>query len=91
MKAEDLLNQYNSGERHFQGIDLKETDLINVNPTGCNFSQADLRQARLGKSNFSHCNLTQPNLRGAALTGTILTETDLREALMPARTYSNLL
>jgi hypothetical protein len=28
-KSDRILNRYNSGARDFQGIDLKETDLIN--------------------------------------------------------------
>ncbi|MEB3886787.1 pentapeptide repeat-containing protein [Lyngbya sp. CCY1209] len=72
MEAEELLDRYQRGERHFQSVDLGGANL-----SGVNLKQIDLSGADLGGANLSWAVLTE-----AQLTGANLTRADLQNALL---------
>jgi uncharacterized protein YjbI with pentapeptide repeats len=80
MNAEDILNQYAAGQRHFPTIKLTEATLSGVNLSYADFSGASLSVANLSSSNFSHANLQQAQLNVSRLSGTNLSHANLREA-----------
>ncbi|MGC9525359.1 MAG: pentapeptide repeat-containing protein [Limnospira sp.] len=72
MEAEELLDRYQRGERHFQSVDLGGANL-----SGVHLKQVDLSGADLGGANLSWAVLTE-----AELTGANLTRADLQSALL---------
>ena len=76
--AEEVLARYQSGERHFDNLELdvhddfhnsQGADLTGIDFRG-SFLFADFRGACLRRANFDHCNVKTCDFRGA----------DLREA-----------
>jgi WD40 repeat protein len=76
MKSKELLNQYSTGKRDFQGISL-----AGENIAWCCLSEIDLRGANLQNINLSCANLSRANLsEGVNLSFADLSRADLSEA-----------
>ena len=90
VKAQELIRQYQGGERDFVLISLRRcelsgTDLYGINLSGselrgCDLSQANLIGARLRRADLSWANLSGADLSGADLGSADLRAADLREA-----------
>ena len=78
-EAIELKNQYESGQRNFQKIQLRRADL-----RGLDLSRADLRGADL-----SYSNLRDVNLSGANLSEVYLDEADLSGANLQGTNLQN--
>ena len=78
-EANELKNQYESGQRNFQKIQLRRADL-----RGLDLSHADLRGADL-----SYSNLRDVNLSGANLSEVYLDEADLSGANLQGTNLQN--
>ncbi len=68
--ALEIQARYQIGERNFQGLQLRRSDLRGINLSDANLQQADL----------SYANLRDGNLQGANLSGAYLNEADLTGA-----------
>ncbi|NUN64903.1 PAS domain S-box protein [Pseudanabaena biceps] len=89
-KAEQLLFEYEAGERNFAGVDLRGANLIEADLAGGNFSgaslngsnchRANLQSANLRGADLRGANLQSANLQGANLLGADLRGADLRGA-----------
>jgi Pentapeptide repeats (8 copies) len=73
--VEQLLQQYDKGERDFSGIDLSGKDL-----GGETLENANLSEAYLNGANFRGTTLRSVNLSGANLRGATFNGADLRKA-----------
>ncbi|MGL4377429.1 MAG: pentapeptide repeat-containing protein [Microcoleaceae cyanobacterium] len=73
--VEQLLQQYEKGERDFSGIDLSGKDL-----GGETLENANLSEAYLNGANFRGTTLRSVNLSGANLRGATFNGADLRKA-----------
>ncbi len=60
MKASELIQRYNNGERFFRGAYLRRADLRGANLRGANLFGADLRGANLSGANLSEAYLPAP-------------------------------
>ncbi|MCY7392549.1 MAG: pentapeptide repeat-containing protein [Leptolyngbyaceae cyanobacterium CAN_BIN12] len=80
MNAEEILNQYASGERNFPAVNLTEANLSGVNLSKANLSGANLTVANLCGSNLSEADLSKAKLNVAKLSGANLTKANLYEA-----------
>ncbi len=80
MDADKLIQRYNSGERNFRDVSLREADLRGVDLSGADLSGANLYGADLRKANLSGADLRKANLYGVDLRKACLYEADLREA-----------
>lgn len=80
MTAEELLQQYRSGERDFRGIKLKGVFLRDQCLRDIDLSCADLRGASLMGVDFRGANLRRANFTGAFLILAQLDQADLTEA-----------
>ena len=97
VKAQELIRQYQGGERDFvlrslRRCELSGTDLYGINLSGselrgCDLSQAKLTGARLRRADLSWANLSGADLSGADLGSADLRAADLREANL---SYANL-
>jgi uncharacterized protein YjbI with pentapeptide repeats len=97
VKAQELIRQYQSGERDFVLISLRRCELsgsdlhgINLSGSelrGCDFSQAKLAGVRLRRADLSWANLSGADLSGADLGSADLRAADLRQANL---SYANL-
>ncbi|MBV6627419.1 MAG: pentapeptide repeat-containing protein [Rivularia sp. (in: Bacteria)] len=74
MTAEELLEQYEKGERDFSGVDLTKASLEECRLNGINFSQAILRQVSM-----AFVELVNVNLEGADLTDIEVFDVSWRE------------
>ena len=77
MDGRELLERYASGERGFDGADLRGAQLAGVNLSGVSLRGADLRGASLQRANVWGADLAGAHLESASLRGT-----DLRRALL---------
>ncbi|MDX2256985.1 MAG: PAS domain S-box protein [Pseudanabaenaceae cyanobacterium bins.39] len=75
ISAQQVLRQYNLGQRNFAGWNLHGAYLAEMD-----LSQTDLRGAELNGSDCHHINLQYADLRGADLRGANLQYADLRGA-----------
>lgn len=83
MRAEELLQRYNAGERNFQGVQFHIHTMYDVDLSEANFSNASFPTCGLRDVNFEravfrnasiHANLTRANFRFADLQGAVLCE-----------------
>lgn len=84
-KADQLLFEYEAGERNFAGVDLRGADLTEADLAGVNFSGASLNGSNCHRANLQSANLRGADLRGvnfqsANLQGANLLGADLRGA-----------
>ena len=63
MNAEEFLRRYESGERDFSKIVLRDIQLNHLDPSGINLNQAWLESTCLMATNLSNANLSSANLR----------------------------
>lgn len=95
MNAEELLAQYQAGNREFPEIKLVDANLQGIQLTGANFQSATFKGVNLTHANLSHsnlqrlvgsqvklgkANLTDADLRGASLIGSNLILADFTRA-----------
>ena len=66
MKAEELTQRYEAGERDFPGVVIEKNylGLLKVNLRGANLSGANLAGADLATTDFRGANLSAANLEG---------------------------
>ncbi|MGA1621758.1 MAG: pentapeptide repeat-containing protein [Synechocystis sp.] len=96
-QAQELLSQYQAGDRRFQNLQLRRLDLHGVNLAGADFSGADFTEANLRDADLSGCNfkgayfndadlsganLQKAQLQGASLIKTYLLKANLQEAAL---------
>ena len=92
MNTKELLEKYSAGERNFQGVDLRLTNLrganlggasligacfIGADLRGVNFIEADLRGVNFRGTDLRVADLRRANLSGADLAGANLYEANL--------------
>lgn len=77
MTAEELLERYATGERDFRGITLYKANLIKVNLSGADFSNANLSDSYLIAANLKNCVFQKTCLEGVDLTSAVLVRADL--------------
>ena len=92
MTAEELLEQYATGERNFRsadltGADLSGADLTSADLTGATLSSATLVDAQLINAKLNgalldHANLDYADLSGADLSEAVLDYANLRHAIL---------
>ncbi|MEA5471935.1 pentapeptide repeat-containing protein [Spirulina sp. 06S082] len=85
MKAKELLERYEAGERDFSGVDLSKENLSGAVWTGDGFGDENdypVGGAILRGINLSHANLTQVRLDGVDLREANLQGANLETALM---------
>ena len=87
MKADELLERYQAGERAFSGVNLCGANLERANLRGIRLRGArlrwtNLRGADLRLADFTGASLSGANLSGANLRWACLLEADLRGALV---------
>ncbi len=80
MKATELIQRYNNGERDFSEADLREAYLSGASLGGANLRGAYLGGADLRGANLSGANLYRADIYGANLGGADLSGADLRGA-----------
>ncbi len=80
MKAEEVLAQYNAGNREFSALDLSEANFSGANLSGANFTGANLTVVNLTGANLSHINFTNAKLNVAKLSGANLNQAKLNGA-----------
>jgi uncharacterized protein YjbI with pentapeptide repeats len=78
--ADELLERYASGERHFMGALLRAAMLARAHLTGAILIEAHLIEANLSGANLSGANLTMAHLMGANLDGANLSGANLASA-----------
>lgn len=76
-RVRDFLQQYAEGEREFQGIDLTEQVLRDVDLREADLSEAKFHRAVLEKANLKGANLSRADFREANLAGANLTGAEL--------------
>lgn len=96
-QVQELLSQYQAGDRHFQNVRLRRLDLHGANLSGADFTGADFTEANLRDADLSGCNfsgayfndadltganLNKANLKGASLIKTYLLKVNLQEAVL---------
>jgi uncharacterized protein YjbI with pentapeptide repeats len=80
MKAEELLSQYQSGRRNFQGIELQNVNFAWVDLSGIDFKGANLQHVNFSAAILKCANFETANLSFADLSRTDLTEANLKGA-----------
>ena len=75
-KVYEILAGYAQAKKDFQGVELCQAPLMNLNLTGVNFNGSNLRKADLSRANLSNASLVQVNLSMANLSQAILKEVD---------------
>ena len=92
--AQELLDRYEAGERHFPASKLRNADLRGARLSGANLSQADLTGADLSgaiieDAIFWQADLTRANLRNAKCQDGDFTGAILSQATLPGNRYDN--
>ncbi|CDM94951.1 MAG: pentapeptide repeat-containing protein [Limnospira sp. PMC 1279.21] len=82
MDAEELLLEYQSGNRDFSAILLCEANLSRVNLSQANFTEAVLSVTNFSGANLTGVNLTRAKLNVSKLSGAILQGANLNEAVL---------
>ncbi len=82
----ELKNQYESGKKEFQKIQLRRADLRGIDLQNADFSGADLSYANLRDANLSGTNFSEAYLNEADLTGANLQGANLQNASL-IKTY----
>lgn len=80
MKANELIERYNAGERNFAGIDLRFANLSQADLSGADLSRANLQGANLQQATLSWVRLYGADLDGANLTDASLYRANLQRA-----------
>jgi uncharacterized protein YjbI with pentapeptide repeats len=62
MDNQELIRQYNAGNRDFRGVDLAGSILLGVNLSQANFYRAILSKAKLFEANLAGCNFSEAKL-----------------------------
>lgn len=82
MEAEEIIEQYASGQRDFSLIVLSEVNLSRANLSKANFSGAILSLTNLSGANLSEANLSKAKLNVARLSGANLSKANLSGAVL---------
>ena len=80
MKAEELLEKYAAGQRHFEAAHLNETHLVGATLTEINLKRAQLNVANLSSVNFSRSDLSYAHMNVTRLSGANLSQAKLIQA-----------
>lgn len=94
MDQDELIQQYNDGERDFSGVDLpqaklSQADLPEINLSGANLQGADLKRANLQDADLSWAELHDADLSSASLINTDLSYAKLRNANLSGANLEN--
>ncbi|MBE9175398.1 pentapeptide repeat-containing protein [Synechocystis salina LEGE 06155] len=79
-QAQEILSQYQAGERHFPNLTLRHIDLHGFTLAGADFSGSDFSEANLRGADLQGCRLQGCYFNNADLSGANLAKADLRQA-----------
>jgi len=85
-QAQEILAQYQAGDRRFQNLQLRRLDFHGLNLSGADFSGSDFTEANLRNADLSGCNFTGAYFNDADLSGANLHKAQLQNASL-IKTY----
>lgn len=85
-QAQELLSQYQAGDRRFHNLQLRRLDLHGLNFSGADFSGSDFTEVNLRNADLSGCNLSGAYFNDADLSGANLQKANLQGASL-IKTY----
>ncbi|MFN9175681.1 MAG: pentapeptide repeat-containing protein [Synechocystis sp.] len=85
-QVQELLSQYQAGDRRFHNLQLRRLDLHGLNFSGADFSGSDFTEANLRDMDLSGCNLSGAYFNDADLSGANLQKAQMQGASL-IKTY----
>ena len=80
LRTQDIIERLEQGERNFNGVKIKDFELINYHLQEADFSRSDLSGAKLEGTNFEGANFVSANLESADLYATNMKGANLSAA-----------